>query len=93
MFGYILIILGVVLFIKNLNTYFNSRKILNAIYEYHIDCIDKDIDAVVEYGMMKHYLVSFFRIWDWSCEHMLPADKLEVVKPYIGISKEVGQND
>lgn len=93
MFGYILIILGVVLLIKNFNTYFNSIKIIDAIYEYHIDCIDKDVDAAVEYGMMKHYIAALFRIWDWSYEHILPADKLEVIKPYIGLNKEVEQND
>lgn len=92
MFNYILIILGAVLLIKNFNTYFNSRKMLNAIYEYHIDCIDKDIDAVVEYGMMKNYFISLLRIWDWSYEHILPADKLEIIKPYIDISKEVKPN-
>lgn len=93
MSNYILIILGAVLLIKNFNTYLNGKKIINAIYEYHMVCCDKDLDPVVEYRMMKNYFISLLRIWDWSYKHILPADKLEVIKPYIDISKEVKPND
>lgn len=88
MFGYILIILGVVLMLKNFNTYFNEIKIINAIYEYHTDCIDKDIDSVVEYEMMRGYFSALFRLWDWNYKNSLPTNKFEIIKPYININKE-----
>ena len=85
----ILIILCIVLFAKGSITYLNDVKIIDAIYRYHINCIEKDVDSVVEYDMMRLFPITLCILWDWGYKHILPADKFEIIKPYINVDEEI----
>lgn len=70
---------------KNSNTYKNRQIILNAIFVYQMKCIWNHEEGVVEYSDMSHYDKTFYRIWDWGYTRILPKEKFEVIKPYIGL--------
>lgn len=82
----------VVAIIKNDITYRNQGIILEAIFDYKIDMIDKArkngtiMDGVkyeVDYSDMEDYNSTLWRIFDWGYENILPSDKFEIIKPYI----------
>lgn len=61
----------------------NQMTILDAIYEYKIDCLDKHIHIDVDFSDMEDDNVTYARLWDWGYKHILPPEKFELVKPYI----------
>ena len=86
------ILVGVVGLIKNAVTYHNFNIISDAIYKYSIDAIEKaakngtildGVEYEVTYDDMRDYNTTFFRIFDWGYENILPKDKFEIIKPYI----------
>ena len=73
----------ILLMFKNCNTLNNTKKIINAIYKYHIECVLHKIEPIVDYKDMESYEVTLFRIWDWGYKRILPKDKFEIIEPYI----------
>lgn len=63
----------------------NRKIILNAIYKYHIECIEKHrySEIIVEYFDLEPYEKTVYRLWDWGYTRILPPDKFEVIKPYL----------
>lgn len=83
---YILFLVVMVIFwAKNNNTYRNHSIIGDAIHRYAIDMINKhQWDSIeVKYDDMEPYETTLFRVWDWGYEHILPPEKFEIIKPYI----------
>lgn len=78
-------ILGLILLLKNENTYKQHKIILQAIYNYRIDLHSKGIhyEIRVNYDDMESYNKTFYRLWDWGYKNILPPDKFELIKPYI----------
>lgn len=83
------IVFCVVMLFKNINTYNNRKTIIEGICSYLIDCIDNDLNSQVCYDDMEDYEKTLWRLWDWSYKRILPKEKFEIIKPYIG--KKVGQ--
>ena len=82
----------VLMMIKNEIAYRNCMIITDAIFSYRIDVIKKAVenktisDGVtyeVNYTDMRDYNKIAMRIHDWGYKKILPADKFEIVKPYI----------
>ena len=79
---------GSIYCIRNCVTYINHRKIIFAICNYQIDCIDNEIPYIVDYDDMESYEKTMCRFWDFGCEHILPKEKFELVKPYLDMENK-----
>ena len=82
----VLLVVSILIFvlIKNSNTYKNRKIILNAIYQYKVDCAIKNISFNVDYNDMESYNMTIFRFWDFGYKNILPKEKFEIIKKYIG---------
>lgn len=87
------IAIGVILeFIKNKVTLHWMTMILNAICRYQKDVIhnafnkssEVKIQFEVEFSDMRDYDDVYARWYDWGYKNILPKDKLEIIKPYMG---------
>lgn len=74
-----------VLAIKNEVTFRQQMRINDAIYNYHVDCINRECysEVKVDWLDIESYDKTLFRLWDWSYKRILPPDKFEIIKPYI----------
>lgn len=77
------IIIVVVILAKNNNTYENQKIIIDAVYAYRVDCFMSHVNPSVDWSDIEDYDTTMYRWLDWGYENILPADKFEVVKPYI----------
>lgn len=86
------VFVGVIMLIKDSVTYRNYEIIMDAIFDYSMDAIDKAakngtiFDGVkyeVNYDDMRDYNTTLFRIFDWGYKNILPSDKFKIVEPYI----------
>ena len=68
---------------KNDNTYTMQKKIMDAILEYRLQCIDQREPFRVDFDDMEPYDKTLFRLWDWSYTNILSKEKFEIIKPYI----------
>ena len=85
-FCWIILVIGVIIAIKNGNTYRNHKKIVDAIFAYKLWCLNHgDYAAMqrVDYEHEESYERTLFRLWDWGYKRILPPDKLELIKPFI----------
>lgn len=85
MFVYlILMIFCSIALLKNENTAKNHGIIIDAISRYNHELIKngKELDLSL-YRYMESYDSTFYRIFDWGYENILPADKIELIRPYI----------
>lgn len=83
----------VIMLIKIQVTYRNHSIIVDAIFAYRMDAIDKaakngtiltdGVKYEVNYDDMRDYDSTVMRIFDWGYKHILPDDKFEIIKPYI----------
>lgn len=81
---FIAMIICVIAFFKNNNTYRNSQIILNAICDYQLDCINNgNYNYLVDYSDMKSYDDMFNNVFDWGYTNVLLKEKFEIIKPYI----------
>lgn len=83
-FCFICLIALAIMFIKNDITFKHHMRILNAICAYRMDCISNKVDALVDFSDVEDYDKTLLRVWDWSMKRILPKDKYEIIKPYIG---------
>ena len=84
------LIFAVIMIVKNAFTCRNHHTICDAIFGYRMDvCEHHDYSTgdtppyEVSWDDMEHYDKTLFRLWDWGYTRILPADKFEIVKPYI----------
>lgn len=86
------VFVGAIMLIKDGVNYRNYEIIMDAIFDYSMDAIDKAakngtiFDGVkyeVTYSDMRDYSSTVMRIFDWGYKNILPADKFEIIKPYI----------
>lgn len=69
---------------KNANTHKNQTLIAKAICVYNMLCIERNEQAVVYYDDMEDYDKTLWRLWDWGYTRIIPKEKFEIIKPYIG---------
>ena len=79
----ICIILITVMVAKNLITFRHHEMIIEAIYEYKVQCFKNREWPVIDYSDMEDYKKTFLRVWDWSYKRILPEEKMSVIKSYI----------
>lgn len=79
---------NVFLFVKNDNTFDQRDIIREAIYYYAVTCIEFSEQPKVTYTDMESYERTLFRLYDFGYTRILPAEKFEIIKPYIKEGKE-----
>lgn len=78
---FVLLVLAV---IKNEVTFRNRMRILDAIYDYDINCIREDRGSdYIEWNHMESYDDTFSRFWDWGYKHILPEEDFKKIEKYI----------
>ena len=85
-FIFLICIALILLIIKSNNTVKKRKIIIDAIYAFNIDMIQKgDYEGCrsVFYDDMESYEETLFRIQDWGYTRILPKEKFELIKPYI----------
>lgn len=82
-FAILLAIFAILAWAKSENTYQNQLKILNAIRDYGSECIWSGKCRTVDFDDMEPFNRTILRFWDWGYTRILPADKFEIIKPYI----------
>jgi len=75
----IIIWIAIIFWIRNIYTFIMQLIIMNYIEKYNKN--NKEEPYINYYAMMQHYLITFFRIWDWGYKHILPKEVLEKIKP------------
>ena len=69
---------------RNDKVYKNLEKIIDAIMGYQWFCIKNNIPIKVEYNDMEEYDETLYkRPFDFSCEHILPEEKYELIKEFM----------
>lgn len=69
---------------RNSIVYKNRTKIIDAIMGYQWFCIENNIPIKVEYNDMEEYNETLYkRPFDFSCEHILPKEKYEIIKEFM----------
>lgn len=81
-----------VMLVKNDITFRNHNIITDAIFKYKMYCIDNFITPEVDWSDMKDYNKTFWCLLDWGYTKILPADKFEIIKPFIGKEDESCQD-
>jgi hypothetical protein len=76
-----------VIIIKSEVTFRHNVKIINAICNYALYCIDNSMEQLVDYDDMRSFDASMYRLFDWGYKHVLPKEKFEIIKPFILESK------
>ena len=77
--------LTITLYRKNENAFKMHKTIDDAILLYKKHCIYRHKKPAVDHDDVEHYFKTAFRIWDWGYTKLLPKEKLEIIKPYIGL--------
>ena len=87
----VFILFCIMLLIKNFVTLINHKIISDAIYEYRCNAIEmgtyKIAKSLVFYDDIENYYTTLFRLWDWGYTRILPPEKFEIIKPFIGGEK------
>lgn len=68
---------------KNINTYIQYRRIVDAIFDYAEDKKAPISEVIAMCNSMAAYGTTLFRWWDWGYTRILPKELFEKVKPYI----------
>lgn len=72
-----------VLIARNEVAFHNRDIIINAIYEYELDCYRKEVNSISLYSYMESYEKTMCRFWDFGYQHILPPEQFALVEPYI----------
>ena len=76
--------------LKSEATYRAHNTICHAIYKYQMNRLENTnligtpIFDEVDYTDMESYEKTFNRLYDWGYTRILPKDKFEIIKPFIG---------
>lgn len=79
-----ILIVTVIVYLKNNNTYKNHMIILNAIAKYNYAAMLEDLwGDRIEYSCVKSYYSSLFNIFDWGYKNLVPRDVYKRIEPFI----------
>lgn len=78
----LIVLFGIVLLAKNLNTYVQHNKIVDAIYDFG-HSTGNFWTAMMYMDSMEDYEMTLYRLWDWGCTRIVPEDVYNEIKPYI----------
>ena len=77
------LLLIIVIFAKAIVTGVNHMVLSDAIYAYHVDCIEDHRTAHVSYKDKEDYYDTLFRWWDWGYKRILDKYEYPIIEPYI----------
>ena len=82
----LILIVFILAIIKNENTFKQHMVVANAIHRFRLDHIKRDwlASLSVDFEDMEEYDSTFWRLWDWGYKNILPKEKYELIKDYIG---------
>lgn len=80
----IIVVFYLIWFTRMHVAYTNHIKMIDAICWYRCNCIENGIKSMVDYDDMESMILTIARIWDFDCKNILPLDKYQYIKPYIG---------
>lgn len=79
-----ILIVTVIVYFKNNNTYKNHMIILNAIAKYNWAAILEDqCDKRIEYACIESYYKTLFNLFDWGYKNLVPRDVYKRIEPFI----------
>lgn len=84
--GIMLVIIFILLIIELIRTavvFKNAKKLIDAVFLYQLDCIDHDKTPIATLDNIR-LGVYYDNPFIWTVKQMLPPDKYEAIKPYIG---------
>lgn len=75
----------VVMLVKNQVAFKQQKRIIDAVYQYNLNLIydGRRHESEVDFDDIETFYKTLFRLWDWSYKRILPADKLEIIEPYL----------
>lgn len=80
----ILLVLFMLFVLKNNATLDAHYKIIDAIRDYNIACIDSgNLGDMVDFYEMESYDKTLWRLNDWGYTNILPKEKFELIESYI----------
>lgn len=69
---------------RNNRVFENRIKVLKAIWKYQVFCIESDLPIKVDCDDLEEYDETLYkRPFDFSCEHILPKEKYEIIKEFM----------
>ena len=87
---FVLLMMCIILDIKNVNTYKQLRRVLDACHDYNAQEIKRAYNSgkrlsmqLISYSEIKSYDASLYNLFDWGYKHLVPNDVFEKIKPYI----------
>lgn len=79
-----ILIVMVILYFKNSNTYKNHIILLNAIAEHNRAAILEDQrDKCISYECIESYYKTLFNLFDWGYKNLVPRDVYKRIEPFI----------
>lgn len=81
--SFIALLFLAVLVMKNDVTLDKRIKIIYAIRDYKLKCLNDNTSEEVDYSDMESYDSTLWRIWDWGNTRILPKEKYKIVEPFI----------
>lgn len=79
-----ILIVTIIVYFKNNNTYKNQSIILNAIAKHNCTAMLEDRwSERIGYGCIKSYNRSFFNLFDWGYKNLVPRDVYKRIEPFI----------
>lgn len=64
----------------------NLNLLLNAVYDYNVDCVERGCynDCHLEYfDIFPDFDAVLYRLFDWGYENILPKEAMEKIRPFI----------
>lgn len=69
---------------RNDRVYENRIKVIEAIMNYQCFCLKNGVSIEVEFDDVEEYDETLYkRPFDFSCEHILPKEKYEIIKGFM----------
>lgn len=81
----LLLLFCMVMIVKVDVTQAQQLRVARAIFLYKDNLIDtvRWGEEEVDFGDMEPFDKTLLRLWDWGYKRILPADKMEIIKPYL----------
>lgn len=81
---FLLLIHSFYMLYRNNRVYINRLKVIEAIGSYQCFCVENDAPIKVEFDDIEEYDETLYkRPFDFSCEHILPKEKYEIIKGFM----------
>lgn len=75
---------NIYMLLRILKVLHNRQKIFEAICNYQCFCVKNDTPIEVEFDDVEEYDETLYkRPFDFSCEHILPKEKYEIIKGFM----------